>query len=1189
LTLGAESHTLRGVVRVHFDGMTDSLAAAALTGIDIHSSAISRDVLIAAALRGAGITGPRPAVHVADAQGGWPRAIADAVHHIVRGAGETAVVIARDAAGASASLVLEHPARAGERSMARVIAAAGASLPALCARAAIDPRTLGLVALHADDADTAVGLRDELARAVERDEHALPRCAIAAIRSAASPFDAVRDLCGLAGAVRDRCLPAIEPGIEAFIAWPLCAHRTAKPWMDRVRRAALWARSGDDVAVIVEGIRSGGRAMSPAPPRAWGKELVLLSGESRPALVARLETVLQDLASGATLRELSARSSATRAERFRAAIAASDPDDLARKATRLLASLERPDTHALHTPDGVSFGDAAAARGSTAMMFPGQGAQYLGMLADLCLDIRAVQGWFEQLHDSYPESEYCPPAMLIAPPELGLRDRDRQVLTRSLHGVSRGAMATLISCLAMHDVLARAGVRAGAMAGYSNGENAALVASGAWRLSGLDELFALLHIVRAKDETENVERGVCMAVTHAPAAALREALDAAGGVVHLALENCPEQVVLFGPAAPMAHTVERLRAHGAMCVEMAFDRGHHTPLYASTVAWFRPQYDLLDIRAPRLPLYSCVEAGLFPTDPTAIRDLAARQWAQTVRFGDTVARMYDDGVRTFVEVGPGAMLTGFVRSTLKGRPHAALPSNIAGRPALDQLLLVLGRLFVSGHDVDVSGLWRDAPARDAAPAGGDQPPGPTPASTAEPDRRDLIPASSAEPERPGLTPTAQPPIAADIVERHFALMRTFLDVQQRSHARVMAALTQPPAPPPVVPQQPARPEPVNAWPMLPPALEITGQTLRGTRVFTVREDTFLRHHTIGPVTPDGGATRGLAVVPLAFSLELAIEAAQRLTGASPSIISVRHVRATRWLALDEPSLDVHIDADATADRTSRREVRVRLRDATPAATPAFEAIIAVDGPWRESERLAPVQALVPPRALTDAFNRQLFHGPALRCLGPIRALEPFAIETSGRVPDPAAYFAGCAAPALRTPVALIDAASQLVALWWIQDDDTTFGAFPFQIDAYEQYAPPPKAGEAVTFRARLQRSGRVAVADLEILGADGARVARLSGLRARIFEFPRRYFDYVFRNPDATLLSDPEPRGTGRVIAPLPAELVDGGRSIWLRVLAAVALSDAERRLWLGLPGDQRAPWLLRHIAATEAALETTK
>ena len=116
-------------------------------------------------------------------------------------------------------------------------------------------------------------------------------------------------------------------------------------------------------------------------------------------------------------------------------------------------------------------------------------------------------------------------------------------------------------------------------------------------------------------------------------------------------------------------------------------------------------FDHLPIGKARVDLYSCVTTERYPEDPDTIRQLAAVQWASTVRFRETTEAMYRDGVRIFVEVGPKSNLSGFVDDVLRGKPHVSIPSNVQHRSGILQLHHMLGQLTAHGVKLSLAPLY----------------------------------------------------------------------------------------------------------------------------------------------------------------------------------------------------------------------------------------------------------------------------------------------------------------------------------------------------------------------------------------------------------------------------------------------------------------------------------------------------
>ncbi|MCK7501610.1 MAG: acyltransferase domain-containing protein [Comamonadaceae bacterium] len=264
-----------------------------------------------------------------------------------------------------------------------------------------------------------------------------------------------------------------------------------------------------------------------------------------------------------------------------------------------------------------------------------------------------------------------------------------------------GSEAVFVGGIAMHKLLVSLGVEPDAMVGHSSGESAALAASGANPAATpaeLAECIARHHAVyRELLDADRIPTGALLAVGALPPASVAEVLEGCGGEVVVAMDNCGNQIVLFGAPERIADVQRRLTALGAICMLLPFDRGYHTPAFAHVSEAFAKYYADIGVGAPRVPLYSCASVDLFPQQAEAVRELAAAQWSRTVRFRETVLRMHDDGVRLFVEVGPSGNLSAFVGDILIERDALALATNQRRRSGVEQLLATLGRLWVAGR------------------------------------------------------------------------------------------------------------------------------------------------------------------------------------------------------------------------------------------------------------------------------------------------------------------------------------------------------------------------------------------------------------------------------------------------------------------------------------------------------------
>jgi [acyl-carrier-protein] S-malonyltransferase len=285
--------------------------------------------------------------------------------------------------------------------------------------------------------------------------------------------------------------------------------------------------------------------------------------------------------------------------------------------------------------------------GKCALVFPGQGSQLVGMgrdLAERCAEARAV---FERADAALgePLSTLC-----FEGPEEQLR------LTANTQP------AILTVSLAAYAVLQARGVHFDGVAGHSLGEYSAIGAAGGL---GIEDL---VRTVRRRGQLmqDAVPVGVgAMSAVLGPGrevveAVCREASDSREVVV-AANFNAPEQTVIAGHAAAVARAGALLQGRGAKrVVPLPVSAPFHSPLMVPAREGLAPVLSALDFADLRVPLYTNVDAApVF--GGAAIREGLVRQVDAAVRWVELVQRMVADGFDTFVEVGPGSVLSGLIR------------------------------------------------------------------------------------------------------------------------------------------------------------------------------------------------------------------------------------------------------------------------------------------------------------------------------------------------------------------------------------------------------------------------------------------------------------------------------------------------------------------------------------------------
>jgi acyl transferase domain-containing protein/NAD(P)H-dependent flavin oxidoreductase YrpB (nitropropane dioxygenase family)/NAD(P)-dependent dehydrogenase (short-subunit alcohol dehydrogenase family)/acyl carrier protein len=535
-------------------------------------------------------------------------------------------------------------------------------------------------------------------------------CALGSVKSQIGHTKGTAGLAGLikvALALHHRILPPtlVEDAAPALRdrSSPLYLNTRARPWFhadSSPRRAGVSAFGfgGTNFHAVVEEYGKHSTALQDRPA-----ELFVFRAASRGELASQLTELERRLAEVGQVRlvELAEALSGEAAKRHgdsRLAIVAKDLEGLRAQLTAAASKLSRNEPFSPVEP--VAFGEAPTP-GSLAFLFPGQGSQYLNMLGELALCFPLVREVFEAadlvLNGALPKRLT---EVVFPPPAYSPSEETEQSRILNQTWFAQPAMGA--AGWALFSLLKEAGIEPDVVAGHSYGEYVALCAAGTLSFSELMRVSEQRG--RAAQETQGTE-SVQMVAVQADAATASNLLRAHPGVA-LAGANAPDQTIVGGQRIPMESFLSSLDAAKIRYQKLPMSAGFHIPEARAAAERFAETLARVELQVPRLPVYSNLEAAPYGTEAEAIRAILIRQLTQPLRFQEEIEAIYAAGIRTFVEVGPGSVLSGLVHRILGDRPAVILATNKKGSDsALADYLKVIGWLYAAGKAVRLEKLF----------------------------------------------------------------------------------------------------------------------------------------------------------------------------------------------------------------------------------------------------------------------------------------------------------------------------------------------------------------------------------------------------------------------------------------------------------------------------------------------------
>ncbi|GAX59674.1 beta-ketoacyl synthase [Candidatus Scalindua japonica] len=997
---------------------------------------------------------------------------------------------------------------------------------------------------------------------------------------------------------------------------PFYVNTATKPWISRiggVRRSGInsFGFGGINAHAILE--EAPEKAMKPLKLSAWPAELCIFSAENVDELIAKLKKVASFLKrnSGCKISDIAATLVDNEIKcQHRLALVVKNADDFVKKINQALKRLQNNTRVSWSTRNGINY-SSKLLNGKLAFMFPGEGSQYLGMFTDLALHFEEVREWFGFWRGLYNDVPGETRTDIVFPPQSELTELHRKNLEKKLYDMDVGSEAVFVAGQAMYTLLKSFGVQPDVMVGHSTGESSALVSSGAMdskdlvQLAGfIRELNAIYKNVLAEGK---IPTGALLAVGALPQSTVEKHIAAVNNEVMIAMDNCMNQLVLYGSKESIKALQKKLCVAGGICVALPFDRGYHTSKFSDISKAFFDYYERIGLEPPAIPLYSCSTADLFPEDQQGVRKLAAGQWSKKVRFRETVTKMYSDGVRYFIEVGPSGNLSSFVNDILAKGEYISVATNQRQKNDLEQFLILLSLLYVNGKELNLEKLFNSRLCNVVELEGSVQSkqPGILLKNTmpvmhiSNTDRAALQEilkhkeSTNNESKKtngslgnytqiPKIDSLDSPKGVDQVMSSYFDLMHDFLDKQQ-TVAELCGSY------------EGSVTEDVNSiseyTPFLTSIIDIDEHCLQAECYLSIYEDNFLRDHIMsGTVSKYDEERYGLSCVPLMVSLEIMAEASALLVD-STAVKAIEDVKAFDWIALDDGELTLNVRAEVIDSGSNKIQASI-----INAGTVAVSAIFYFDTDWCLGGVPLTTEWRDSHWEGHELYTIGMFHGPTFQSIRRVDWWNDNGIEASLSEVSLDGFFKKNETPGMVLNPVLLDALGQLAAYWIAHQVGTDFNSFPSTIERIELYVQCPQNINDLKLRAHQQPLNPIAnnmeeprVWQFECIDKQGQPLLRVKNLVNIYFPVPNRFYEFR-RDPlngwlghlsKVTEYSD-------IILWQIPhfSEkfcLQSGG--IFLRILAHALLSSDELNEWRQLTKNirHRREWLLGRACIKEA------
>ena len=1131
----------------------------------------------------------------------------------------------------------------------------------------IDAGTIGLIEAHG----TGIPLGDQteirsLSKVLGNIKKIHPTCAVGSIKSMIGhtiPAAGVASLIKTSLSLYYKVLPptlceSINPELEIHKT-RLYINTETKPWVHSSslpypRRAGVNAFGFGGInshAVLEEYIPSDNSKNSKASSNIWPFELFLIQGNSWDEVNTKLIVLKKfiDNNPDCQVRNLAFYLSKEPNCSHRISFVTSSYTDLSQKIEKARMWLTSSPINLKKPPKSI-FANKIDEIDSNAncFLFPGEGSQYSGIIKDLAIYFPSIRHWLDIL-DSMSINERDLLASQVLYPAMGsISGETEDEVKKKLFEMDYSSEIVFITSLALYSLLEELGVPCKAMIGHSSGENTALVASGLIPINNENQIVEVMSslnkIYKNCLKDEPIATGDLLACGGIQDETLDFLLSEYPNDVFLAMDNCPNQKILYCTNSVSSRVQEYLGINGAFIQLLPFNRAYHTPLFNKVATAFQEFYESFEYSRSDKKVFSCYSICEFPDNKESIVNLAVNQWTNTVNFAKTIKLARESGIDTFIEVGPSSNLTNFIKDIFPDNAITAFATNHRSKNSLSFFLELLAKLAVR-HNLNLSLLFDgreviDINIEDINPpsnnngqllklnmpimrlstdtaaefsstlkhlskevitnstenktesvqASIDNKVKTKSLSSTNPEQSKSISSNSLQHNQEYLS----------IINEHSKLMNSFLISEQNTINLVANSLNK------NIQNSNLKHDPNelnhHTYPLLGSIVEANSSEIVFERTFSIDKDLFLIDHTLGAnLSINNKLLVGLPVIPFTISMEIISEAADFACGGNNKVLEIKGIRGYRWLAIDEDSLTLTVKAKFVSNTNGETSIDAKIYQYNPDSKIGlqlvFEGIVVCSNSFRNyisSHTISFLESDLKSSRWSDdeLYKTGMFHGPRFQGVKKINGWSNKGIDATLQVISTSNFFEFTEQPQFRLDSGLIDAAGQLVGYWVSEQFGTDFNVFPFSVKSFSQFTDILPDESKIRCKGEIKFiSDRQTTAYFEFVDESGDVIACLEGWEDRYFDIPNEYYKCRLNPSSSFITKDIKPNHLYcQYLRAFPDGFLEDSWKIWMRVLAHLVLSKKEKKHWYALRSTQhQKDWLMGRIVAKNSVRKLVK